>query len=233
MKIPLSLAALILMAGISRADVVMVQTVDGLAQTGTMTVMVGADKIRTDVSPMVSTITDTTSGDVTTLNHVQHSYMVISSAMTKAMMAEMSQSGDMPSAPGAATATGKTDTVNGFKASEYTYTNGNMKATYWLSTDFPNGDVVKAALQKFQKGGLAAMTKAFAPDISTLPGVPVKTEVEINGQKITTQLISAQEQTVDPSEYQVPPGYTQVNLPSMPGMPSMPSAPAQGMPSPQ
>jgi hypothetical protein len=67
-----------------------------------------------------------------------------------------------------------------------------------------------------QKGGLADMTKAFAPDLSKLPGVPVKTEVDFNGQKIETELVSATDQTVDPSQYQVPADYTKMEMPAMP-----------------
>jgi hypothetical protein len=44
----------------------------------------------------------------------------------------------------------------------------------------------------------------------------VKTEVEINGQKITTELISAQQQDVDPAEYQVPAAYKEIKMPSFP-----------------
>jgi hypothetical protein len=60
------------------------------------------------------------------------------------------------------------------------------------------------------------MLKGLTPDLSTLPGVPVKTEVETNGQKITMSLISAKEQDVDPSQYTVPAGYSEVKMPAMP-----------------
>jgi hypothetical protein len=77
--------------------------------------------------------------------------------------------------------------------------------------------MVNDALAKFRKGGLAEMTRGLAPDLSTVPGVPVKTEVVINGQKITTELISVIEQPVDPSEYQVPAGYSEMKMPGVDG----------------
>jgi hypothetical protein len=46
----------------------------------------------------------------------------------------------------------------------------------------------------------------------------VKTEVEMNGQKITTQLISAEDKPVDPSTYTVPASYKEIQMPAMPGM---------------
>ncbi len=222
MKLHLALAAVLLACGLARADIVIVQQVDNGIQSGQMTVKVSADKVRTDISPQMSTITDATTGDITTLMHEQKSYIVISAASAKAMLEgatkAFQQAGGVPAAsPAPPRATGRTDKINGYNAAEYTFTNGNMKAIYWISSDFPNGKVVLDALAKFQKGGLADMTRAFAPDLSALPGVPVKTEVDFNGQKIVTQLISATEEAVDPSEYQVPATYSEMKLPAMPG----------------
>jgi hypothetical protein len=220
MKTPTVVAALLSITALARADIVIVQNVDGMAQTGQMTVMVGAGKVRTDITAQISTITDTSTGDVTTLMHAQKSYMVISAATSKAMAdqmrATMQQSGAPAASPAPPRATGKTDKINGFDAAEYTFSNGNMKATYWISSTFPNAKMVEEALAKLRKGGLADITRGITPDLSSLPGVPVKTEVEINGQKITTELISAQQQDVDPAEYQVPAAYKEIKMPSFP-----------------
>jgi hypothetical protein len=224
MKLPLALVALILTAAFGHADFVIVQKVNGMAQNTEMTIKVSGDKVRADITPQISTITDAVSGQITTLMHGQKTYMVISADTTRAMVAQMTKTmqaqGGMSLSATASppVASGKTDKINGYNASEYTFTNGPLKASYWMSTDFPNAKGVSDALAKFRKGGLADMTKAFAPDMSLLPGVPVKTEVEFNGQKIETELVSATEQAVDPGEFQVPGGYTEMKLPTgMPG----------------
>jgi hypothetical protein len=221
MKLPLALVSLMIAAAASHADMVIVQKVDGAGQSGEMTVKVGDTKVRTDVSPQVSMITDTATGDVTTLMHAQKSFMVISASTTKTMIdqmrASMQQSTGASDNPPPAKATGKTDKINGYNAAEYTFANGTMKATFWVSSEFPNAKEVTAAMAKLQKGGLAQMTKGLTPDITTLPGVAVKTEVDMAGQKITTELESAKEETVDPSEYQVPADYTEMKMPAMPG----------------
>jgi len=223
MKFHLGFLVSLFIAMAARADIVIVQNVDGMAQSGQMTIMVSADKVRTDVNSQISTITDTTTGDVTTLMHAQKSYMVIPAATSKAMRLQMAmamqQAGGPSASPSAPVATGKTEKVNGFNAQVYTFSNGNIKATYWMSADFPNAKLVQDALAQFRKGGLADMTRGMAPDSSTLPGVPVKTQVEINGQKITTELVSAQNQPVDPGVYQVPANYTEVKMPAMPAIP--------------
>jgi hypothetical protein len=217
MKTSLVLAAAVFAAGLARADIVLVQNIDGMGQNAQMTVTVGASKVRTDVTPQISMITDTATGDVTTIMNAQKTYMVTTAAMSKAMMsAAIQQSGTMSTNPAPPVATGKKDKINGYDASEYTFSNGNLKATYWICSDFPNGKAVTDALAKLQNGGLASITKGFTPDLSTLPGVPVKTEVEINGQKITTELVSATEQNIDPSTYAVPAGYNEVKMPAIP-----------------
>lgn len=221
MKIPLALVALFFASALVRADMVIVQNVDGAGQSGKMTVKINGDKIRTDVTPEVSTITDVKTGEVTTLMHSQKAYMVFSPAASKAMMAQMTkfmqQGGVAPlSSPAPPTATGRTDKINGYNAAEYTFNNGIMKATYWISADFPNAQAVNEALARLRKGGINDLTKAFAPDLSSVPGVPVKTEVELNGQKIVTELVSVKDEAVDPTEYQVPAGYTEVKMPVMP-----------------
>jgi hypothetical protein len=211
----------------------MVEDVDGAGQSGEMTVKVSGDKVRTDIIPKsrdpngspavaVSTIADTTTGETITIMHAQKTYLVIPAAASKAMaeqMARVMQQNGGGAAAGnalAPKATGKTDKINGYTAAEYTFGSGNLKATYWMSTDFPNGKAVNDALAKFRQGSLAEMTKAFAPDTSTLPGVPVKTETDFNGQKVVTELLSATEATVDPTEFQAPAGYTEMKMPVMP-----------------
>jgi len=223
MKSPLALTALLLIAaGLARADVVIVQKVNSVGQSGEITVKVSGDKVRTDVSPEVSTITDASTGDITTLMHGQKAYIVIPAAASKEMAEKMAKQmqdaggATMVTSPAAPVATGKTDKINGYNAAEYTFSNGPLKATIWMSADFPNAKEVTDALAKFRKGGLADMTKAFAPDLSVLPGVPVKTETDFNGQKIETEIVSATEQAVDPNEYQVPATYTEMKLPTLP-----------------
>jgi hypothetical protein len=221
-------------AGVASGDTVIVQQVNGMAQTGQMTIMVNSNKVRADVSPQMSTITDVATGDVTMLMHAQKAYIVISAAAGKALLAGTSAvtaqaspgtsgtSGTTgallpPLHPPSAHDTGKMQKINGYNASEYTFTNGNLKATYWISKDVPNGKLVTDAMAKFQKGSLASIAACIGPDMSAFPGVPVKTEVDLNGQKITTVLVSATEQAVDPAEYQVPAGYAEMKMPGVDG----------------
>lgn len=228
-----ALAVLACTARLAFGDLVIVQKVDAMGQSGEMTMKVSADKVRVDMSPAVSTIVDATTGDVTTLMHPQKAYMVVSAAAAKALQAQMrgvmQQSlGSATSTPAPVKATGRKQNINGYDAAEYTFTNGTLKATYWIAANYPNAQAVTDALAKFQKGGVSDMTRDFAPDIKSLPGVPVRTEVEINGQKLVTELESVTEAPSNPADYTVPAGYTEMKMPAMPpgGLPAG-GAPAQ------
>jgi hypothetical protein len=219
MKFLPALVPLLFTSLLARADIVIVEKVNGPGQSGQMTVKVGGDLVRSDISPQVSTITNSATGDITTLAHAQKVFMVISAASAKAMLAQMTSvmqhANPVPSgSPAPPKPTGKTDKINGYNAAEYAFDNGIIKGSFWMSAEFPNAGAVRDALAKFRKGSLADMTKAFAPDISALPGVPVKTEVEFNGQKMETELVSATDEKVDPAEYKVPPGYTEMKMPA-------------------
>ncbi len=215
----LTLLAFICMQLAARADMVIVQKVEGTGQAGEMTMKFKDNKIRTDVSPQVSTITDSASGDVTTLLHTQKSYMNIPASSTKALMAQMQaqmqkQMNGSPAPTPKLQATGRKDKINGYDAQEYTCEIGGMKATYWIAPNFPNWSGVLAAMMKFQQGGLAAMAKGLMPDIADFSGMPVKTEVDMNGQKITTTLVSVEEKAVDAKDFEIPVGYTEMKMPS-------------------
>jgi ABC-type branched-subunit amino acid transport system substrate-binding protein len=223
MKIPLGLVALLAASVLARADVVIVESIAGPGQSGQMTIKVGADKIRVDVSPMLGTITDVTTGDVTTLMLAQKSYMIISAAQAKAAVnaaTAMAAAGGTPlPSPAPPAPTGRTEKINGYDAAEYTWSNGGMSATYWMAKGFPNEKLVIDALAKYRKGSMAAAANMFTADTSSLPGVPIRTEISFNGQKIVTELVSANEANVDPSVYQVPSDFTQIKMPPIPQAP--------------
>lgn len=224
MKLPLALGASILLAAsLARADVVIVQQVNGAGQSGQVTVKVSGNMVRTDVSAGISTITDASTGNITTLVHARKAYMVISSASAKSMIDQMTKvlQHAGAGAPAQPLPTGRKDKINGYDAEEYTFNNGMLSATYWVSSTFPNADQVKDALTKMSKGTLASVTRAFAPDLTKLPGVPVRTEMEFGGQKLLTDLVSATVQPVDPSEFKPPADYTEMKLPAG-GVPATP-----------
>jgi len=228
-----SVAALLFTSSFARADLVVVQQTEGAGQLAEMTMKFKGDKIRADVSPEVSVITDVNSGDMTTLNHAQRSYMIVSGSSSRSLMEQMRknfQKDNPNSSPTSAPklqATGKKEKINGYDTDEYTCLIGGMKVSYWIAKNFPDWHKLLDAMMKFQHGSLAAMARGIAPSAFDLPGMPIRTEVDMGGQKLTTTLESVKDEPLDESIFQVPSGYTEIKMPSfqMPTMPSSSSSP--------
>src|SRR5437016_943113 len=77
---------LFIMLAPARADMVIVQKLERAGQTIDMTMKIKGDKIRTDISPEVSTITDQSTGDVIEILHNKKSYLKLAAAQTEALM---------------------------------------------------------------------------------------------------------------------------------------------------
>jgi hypothetical protein len=86
------LLPLLASASLLRADYVVVQKVDGGMQSGEMTIKIKDGKARVDMAPQISTISDSTSGDVVTLMHAQKQFMRIPASQTKALVEQMQNS---------------------------------------------------------------------------------------------------------------------------------------------
>jgi len=224
MKLPLVAAAVVLLSSLSlRADMVIVQDVQGAGQTGQMTIKIKGDKTRADVSSQMSSITDTASGDSIMLMHVSKNYMKISAEKTKALMEKMKQMRAQMD-PDAAKkdadsftppkATGKQQKVGPYDAQEYVSQVGSTTFHFWVAKDFPNGPALQAQMSKYQEKGLSQVLKGKVVSLKDLPGIAVKTEIEFNGQKISYTIVSIKEEDVNASEFEIPTGYQEMAMPS-------------------
>jgi hypothetical protein len=216
------LLPLLASASLLRADYVVVQKVDGGMQSGEMTIKIKNGKARVDMAPQISTISDSTSGDVITLMHAQKQFMRIPAAQTKALVEQMQKlSGAKPqTAAPKLTPTGKKEKVGEYECELYTWAAGGMTVNYWLADKFPDYAKVQAALEETQNAGLTAMMSGMMPKSSEFPGMAIKTEMAVAGQKITTTLVSVKEQEVDPAVFELPKDYKEMaspafNLPSL------------------
>jgi len=127
--------------------------------------------------------------------------------------------------------TGKADVVDGYDAEIYAWaadrklwneTNG-MVETLWVARDFPNFKNIKIHLAKLDRANVSFPGKGMQPEISTLPGMVVKSRliVKLNGilQTISIKLLSVREEPVAPSVFEVPADYKEWNSPQSPGPP--------------
>jgi hypothetical protein len=213
----------------AHADLVIVQKIEGAGQNGEVTMKIKGGKSRSDITPQITTLMDTNTGEMTTVMHAQKSYMKIPASTTKAVMAKMQeiqqQQGAANAAPPKLQPTGKKEKIGEYEAEQFTANVGNIKATYWIAKDFPNYAALLQQMRQLENG-MGNVMKNVAPSPSEFPGMPVKTEIEMGPQKIVTTLISVKDEPVAESEFEVPAGYTEMTAPQF-NLPSGQPAPAR------
>jgi hypothetical protein len=201
----------ILFTATLHADTVLVQKVEAAGRSSEMTVKIKGTKIRSDISPEISTLTDTASGATTTLMHPQKAYMEISAAATRQLLDKVPpQAAPEP----VLEPTGKHETVNGYDTEIYTVETGALKTRYWIAKDYPDEKKLLALFKELQNTGLGTMARQMAPQPTEFPGVPLKTELQSSrSQKVTVTLLSVEEEPLPDSDFVVPPDYKALPTP--------------------
>jgi hypothetical protein len=230
MKRFLLLAALISTATRARADLVMHEQADFGNPTNliSITIKIHGDKIRQDLDGLqsgnMSLIKDASTGDSIVLMR-QEKLFTKPAAKTKDAQspdAALSKPND----------TGKADRVGGYDAEIYAWaadrrlwndTNG-MIETLWVAKDYPDYDRIKADLARLDRANVSFPGKGMQPEISSLPGMVVKSRLIVKmGEMVQTvniTLLTAKEEPVDPSNFEVPPDYKEWVPPQSPGQPA-------------
>ena len=206
------------------ADVVIVQKVEGAPMmNGDMTIKFKGNKMRNDIGTMMSTIMDFDTGDTLMLMHAQKMVMKMSGDQMKSSM-EKAQAANPDKSPAAKiefVATGKSDVIAGHKADEYTVSMTGSTVHYWFAKDYPNAAAFRDTMKKMMESTFSKMARSTAMMPDSFPdGVPVKTETEAMGNKITTTLVSISEENVDPSVFTAPADYKEMQMPAMPQAPA-------------
>jgi len=199
-----------------RADLTIVQKVEGTGQAGEMTIKIKGDKARIDAAPQMTTIIDGKTGEMTNLMNDQKKIIRISADKMKAA-AEMigkfngkSQNAEKPKL----TPTGKKETINGYEADEYVYEMPSFKATYWIAPNYPDAAFILKELQSLNSAAWKPQNMGM-PDYRDFPGLPIKTIVSVGGNQITTTLTSVKHDPLNDAEFAVPKDFQEVKLPEM------------------
>jgi Domain of unknown function (DUF4412) len=104
--------------------------------------------------------------------------------------------------------TGKTETVAGYEAEIYTWTNNGSGGTVWVAKDFPNYAKIQPQLEK-----MAKMLQDKEPDAYAL-GMVVKIKpYEEGALNPVMTLVSVKEEPVDASIFEIPKDYQVINPP--------------------
>ena len=218
------LAGLIFAVVAAHADFVMEQRIESATVNGNIITKIKGDKIRLDMpaTPQggISTIMDVGTGDSITLMHEQKAMIRISGAEIKQLaenMKKLRSNGAVTNAePPKFVDTGKAEKVGKYDAEIYTWSNSDgANQTVWVAKKFPNYAGIKIQMDKMNNSPLAKMAKGMSPDASALPGMVIKTQMNMKGQIATSTLVSVKEESVDAATFEAPKDYHEMVQPVM------------------
>jgi hypothetical protein len=217
MKI-LRLFAFVALCGTARADLTVVQKMEGAEGAHQIVFKVKGDKARVEVSPQVTTIIDAKSGDLTTLFNDKKAAMRISGERAKAM-AEIAKSFVKEEVPDQAApkATGRKEQINGYETEEYVTDSPKYHASYWVAKTYPDYQNILQQMSILQRGAFAAIAKGL-PDYHALPGLPLRTVIKTPGQdEMTSSIESVSLNPLPASDFAIPDGYSEMKMPDFLG----------------
>ncbi|MFY8215555.1 MAG: DUF4412 domain-containing protein [Chthoniobacterales bacterium] len=200
------------------ADITIVQkleTPDGDKLTGDITISAKKSKTRVDMGSEMSTISDDQSKKVITLVHGQKMALEMPPEAVAQMEAQINAANAEELAPDAFKPTGRKETINGFECAEYTFQIKGQEITSWFAESLKQNAEVAAAFEELSKSS-NPMASSLA-QFDAMPGIPIRTEVEIPGSGMTTvtvQKISTD--TIPASVFEIPSGYRALQMPAIP-----------------
>jgi hypothetical protein len=208
-----SLSILAALSLTARADFTIIQKVEGKGQTQEILLKVKGDKIRLEATPQITMIVDGRTGDTITLMNAQKRIVRISGDKAKAV-AEMAAKYSGTTEKPKLVETEKTMTVNGYEAKEYIAEGKNFKARYWIAPSFPNSAAIMKQLQTVIPAAWNDLAKGMI-DYRDLPGFPIKTEVKVGDDEITSTVVAVKTDPLNEDEFLPPKNFQEVKIPNM------------------
>jgi hypothetical protein len=205
----------------ARADVTLVQNVEGLGSASQVTIKIKGNKVRIDASPKLTTIFDGTTGEMINLIREDKTVVRLSADKLKAaaqMINKFSSQQETAEKPKLA-ATGKKENINGHETEQYVYDGPDFKAVYWIAPKYPNGADILKQLQAVKSEAWNAAGMNW-PDYRDFPGIPLRTRLTTknpaaHGGEITTTIASVKQDSLSDSEFAVPPDFKEVKVPDI------------------
>jgi hypothetical protein len=195
-----------------RADLTIVQRVEGVAQNGEVTVKIKGDKERIDAPSQPTRIIDGKTGQMTDLMNERKSYVQISAAQIKAAAESMNLNADKNSAESKLTPTGKKETINGYETEEYTYAAPQFKASFWVASKYPGvADILKQMQAPI--AGAWKPSNMGMPDYTDFKGLPIKTVITVGPNEVVTTIMSVKQDSLNASEFEIPKDFQPLKQP--------------------
>jgi hypothetical protein len=198
-----------------QADLVVVEKMSGDMQNGTVTLKFKGNRVRTDLTGQVSSISDAATGETWTLLHGKRAY--VHGKLDPEHLKKNLPSADQPDAgSGKPIASGQRESVGEYECEIYTVARGNISAKYWVALNHPMAGVVRAALEPVSAvrplvgGGLGL------PVPTDFPGLILKTELLFEKVKAVLEFVSAKEEALPDRLFEVPKEYKETKPNAVP-----------------
>jgi len=212
--------SLIATAPESRADLTLVQQIEqpGRKDPMVMTTKIQGAMVRSEISPDMTVIMDSRTGETTTLMKSQKMAMTLPGAVVKA--AQAAAMGNVANAASVEpVATGRTETINGFKCRELTVAHEGKQVEVWVTDDIPDAEGIMAQLAMLSAD---ANPVADALGGAKISGFPIRTSVGMGPLgKVTMTVVSLNRDDLPAEDFLVPKGFKKVAMPAIPGLPGM------------
>jgi len=206
----------------ARADLTIVQKMEGIGPISETTMKIKGDKARVDVNPKITAIIDGKTGEMSNLMHDQKVVMRMSAEKMKAAMemaAQFNKSEKKENAEKPKFArSGKKEVINGYDTEEFIYETPQFKASYWIASKYPDAAAILKQLQSVNPAIWKA-SNAQMPDYRDFPGLPIRTVISSGGNQITSTLTSVKQDPLSDADFEVPKDYREMKLPDMHGLP--------------
>jgi len=202
----------------ARADLTIVQRVEGVGQNGNVTVKIKGDKERVDAPSQPTRIIDGKTGEMTDLMNDRKSFVTISAAQIKAAAASMNLNADKNSAGSKLTPTGKKETISGYETEEYAYETPQFKASFWIANKYPGAADILKQMQTPISGAWKPSNMGM-PDYTDFSGVPLKTVISVGENQVVTTVVSIKQDPVKATEFDIPKDFQPLKQPSQSGSP--------------
>lgn len=169
-----------------RADLTIVQDVQGGPSSGQMTVNVKGDKARIDASPQMAMIIDGKSGDMINMMNNEKKFVRVPGDK---MRAAAGKPHDSPAPAVKLTPTENHEKINGYDTTEYTFETPQYKASYWIANNYPDGAAIMADLKRLSSQ-VSGPANATMPNYRDFPGIPLRTRLTIGKTQVVSTVKS-------------------------------------------
>src|SRR5437762_13105194 len=122
----------------ARADLTIVQRVEGVGQNGEVTVKIKGDKERIDAPSQPTRIIDGKTGEMTDVLNEKKSFVRISAEQMRAAAETINKFDESKqSSASKLTSIGKKETVNGYETEEIVLVTLKYQDSFWVATKYP------------------------------------------------------------------------------------------------